>query len=234
MGLDDGLVDQAGDCFTSFIEQRCKIARVAVDAKRQLGQIVAADRKPVETRRELLGKDDVRRDLAHHVDFEVGAAPSEPIFRHHFQHTIRLCRCPAERHHDDDIAKADVLANTFQRATFKRKAFAIAFIIIARGAPEPEHRIFFVRLEGGSAQEMGILIRLEVAQPHDHGIWVVNRGDLGDAKCERLDEEFGRIGKPRGQRANLAQLGSVGDALGVQQGHRMRLDRIADDELHTG
>jgi hypothetical protein len=47
-----------------FAEQRGQFARVAVDAERQLGQVVRADGEAVEAFGELLGADDVGGDLA--------------------------------------------------------------------------------------------------------------------------------------------------------------------------
>ena len=44
-----------------------------------------------------------------------------------------------------------------------------------------------------------VLVRLEVAHPHDHRVRVVGRRELRDPARQRVDEELGRIGLVSGQ-----------------------------------
>src|SRR3546814_9140375 len=64
----------------------------------------------------------------------------------------------------DDVAKAHRFAHPFEGAALERKPFAIAVVIIARRAPESEHRILFLRFEDVAAYEVGVFVGLEVAE----------------------------------------------------------------------
>src|SRR5690606_41396579 len=54
-----------------LVEERREDFRVAIDAERELREVVRADRKSVEDLRELFREDHVIRDLAHDVDLEL-------------------------------------------------------------------------------------------------------------------------------------------------------------------
>src|SRR3546814_18726040 len=56
----------------------------------------------------------------------------------------------------------------------------IAVVIIARRAPESEHRILFLRFEDVAAYEVGVFVGLEVAEANDGGVRVIGTCELGD------------------------------------------------------
>src|SRR3546814_234294 len=74
MGLDDCLVDQAGNRLAALIEQRRQVAGITVDPERQLGQIVAAAREAVEAGSEMLGENGVGGNLAQHNEMKKDVA----------------------------------------------------------------------------------------------------------------------------------------------------------------
>ncbi len=82
--------------------------------------------------------------------------------RHFGDDLVRFGQRPAEGDHDNDIFKADRFPHEADGAAFQREAVAIPFMIITRRPPETEHGIFFMRLERGAAQQMGIFIGFEV------------------------------------------------------------------------
>src|SRR3546814_11774183 len=93
----------------------------------------------------------------------------------------------------DDVAKAHRFAHPFEGAALERKPFAIAVVIIARRAPESEHRILFLRFEDVAAYEVGVFVGLEVAEANDGGVRVIGTCELGDTASERSEER--RVGK---------------------------------------
>src|SRR3546814_2502328 len=69
----------------------------------------------------------------------------------------------------------------------------IAVVIIARRAPESEHRILFLRFEDVAAYEVGVFVGLEVAEANDGGVRVIGTCELGDTASEDIDELVGRM-----------------------------------------
>jgi hypothetical protein len=110
----------------ALVEQPRQLARVAVDAERELRQVVRADREAVEARGEFLGEDHVRGDLAHHVDLQAVLAALEPVLAPSPRARGRPLRRAAERDHHDDVVEAHLLAQLADRAAFQREAVAVA------------------------------------------------------------------------------------------------------------
>ena len=78
----------------------------------------------------------------------------------------------------------------FIGAAFEREAGLVARMVVARCTAEAEHRIFLDRLVGAAADQVGVFVGLEVAQPHDHILGIERGGDHGDALGELVDEEL--------------------------------------------
>ena len=92
----------------------------------------------------------------------------------------------------------------WMRAAFEREALAVARRVVARGAAEADHRVLFLRLELGAADEAGVLVGLEVAHADDDRLRIEGGGDLGEAAGQPVDEVFGLVGIARGQLGDLA------------------------------
>ena len=88
-----------------------------------------------------------------------------------------------------------------------------------------------MRLERGAAEQLCVLVGLEVRQPDDHRLRIERRGDGADAFCQSAHEELARRPDIAAQRRDTrAFLG--GELLGMHKGHRMHADMLADDEFH--
>ena len=88
------------------------------------------------------------------------------------------------------------------------------------------------RLELPAADQVGIFVGLEVAHPHDDRLRPLRRGDLGDAPRQVVDE-IARLGLVTpGQGRDLGADLVIAEILVVNEGHRVDLDVVADDELH--
>src|SRR3546814_3945987 len=129
-----------------------------------------------------------------------------------------------------DVCSSDL---PFEGAALERKPFAIAVVIIARRAPESEHRILFLRFEDVAAYEVGVFVGLEVAEANDGGVRVIGTCELGDTASEDIDEIVGRMRVSACEFPDLA-LGFRARPLGVDERHGMDLDVGVDDEFHTG
>src|SRR5690606_27771439 len=70
---------------------------------------------------------------------------------------------------------------------------------VARGTAKAQHRVLFVRLVAGAADQVGIFVGFEIGQTHDDGLRREGRGDRGYALGQPLDEEFARVRVSRNQ-----------------------------------
>ncbi len=116
MRLSDSLADHGHHGLVPLVEECGQLRRIPVHAQDQLGEVVGADGEAVEAGGELVGEDDVGRDLTHHVDLQAVLAPNQAVLRHHGQHLVRFLRGAAERDHHDDVAEPELLADPFEGA----------------------------------------------------------------------------------------------------------------------
>src|SRR5690606_35467646 len=90
MCLFDHMPDHPFHGFVLLIELLGKQFGIAIDAECQLRQVIAADRKAVEPFRESCGLDHVRRNFAHHVDFQAVGTALQPVLCHYRQDLVGL------------------------------------------------------------------------------------------------------------------------------------------------
>ncbi len=181
------------DRLVLLVEKRGEFRRIAIDAERELRQIVAADRKAVETRRESPGQNDVRWYLAHHIDLKTALASPQAVFRHLREHAIRFFGGAAKGNHHDDVGEAQFVAQAANGAALQRETVAIARRGIARRTAKAEHWILFLRFELRPADQVRILVGLEVAHAHDDGIRMPHSRDPGKSSRQLIDEVLGAI-----------------------------------------
>src|SRR3569832_1549420 len=204
--------------------------RIAVDAERELGEVVGADGEAVEEVEELVGEQGIRGYLAHHVYLEIALAAFETVFRHRVQHRARLLHAAHERDHQRDVGQAHGLAHLLHRRALHREAVGEALRRITRGAAKADHGIFFARLVFRAADQRGVFVGFEVAHAHDHGIWIKGRGDGADALGESLDVNAPRVGVAGDEGIDLPAQGRR-EPLVVDERARMDADAGGDDEL---
>src|SRR5581483_4916190 len=93
-------------------------------------------------------------------------------------------------------------------------------------------RVLFVRLVAASADQVGVFIRFEIGQSHDHRFGVERRGERRDAFGELFDVKFHRPAIACDPLCDHA-LDVVRLALELEQRFRMNADHAIDDELEA-
>ena len=110
------------------------------------------------------------------------------MLRHGVDDAPRLFDAATEGHHDFQIRESHLFAHALQRRAFEREAIGIGRVGVARGTPEAQHRVLFLRLEISAADQARIFVGLEVGQANDHGLRIERRGDGAHAFGETLHE----------------------------------------------
>ncbi len=145
---------------------------------------------------------------------------------------LRLAQGAHERHHDLHIGQPHLVAHALQGAAFELEAGPEYLVDIARRAAKPQHRIFLVRLVVLAADQIGVLIRLEIRQAHDHRLGRKCGGDLRDAFGQLVDVEIYRSVVAGDLLADgVLDLGAL--LVEFQQRARMHADHAVDDELEA-
>src|SRR5690606_10888290 len=117
------------------------------------------------------------------------------------------------------------------RFAFHGESFAEIVRDVARGATETQHRVFFLGLVVAAADELAVLVGLEVRQTHDHGLGPEGGGDGGHALGNLVHVEVARRGMAvggvldRAVEAGALVVRIVEDGLGVDT------DVVVDDEF---
>src|SRR3989344_4424929 len=228
--------DDIGDEFLHggvvFVGHAVDDARVAVEPERELGEVVGADGHAVEYFEELLGKNRVGGNLAHHHYRKTVLSPLEASLGHHFEHLPPLFERAAERHHRDDVHETHLFAYLPHRAAFEEKCLLEFRVVIARSAAPAEHRILLDRLKELAAQERAVLIALEVGEADDDLLGVERRADFCDAVGEVVHIVFEPIVPAARLFAHL-ELHSFGKFIVVDKRKRVYADGTRDDEFLT-
>src|SRR4029450_684209 len=129
-----------------------------------------------------------RGDFAHYIDLKAVLSTRKTILRHDLEHTTGLVRSATEGNHHHNIGEAHFLPQAADCAAFQGKSISILWRVVARGSPEAEHRIFLLRLKLGAADQIGILIGLEIAHSHDHRLRIERGGNAREPEREPIDE----------------------------------------------
>src|SRR5690606_23205232 len=175
----------------------------------------------------------VRRHLAHHDDLQAVLAALQAVAGQFLDDGAALVQGADEGDHDPAVLQAHFLADLAHRLALQGEAVAEFRVDVPRGAAEADHRIFFVRLIAAAADEVGVLVGLEVRQAHDHRVRGEGRGQGGDALGQPLDVEVHRAGIAGGDAVDLGlQLRRLLPVL--EQGARVHADLPGDDELQAG
>jgi hypothetical protein len=120
----DRALEQDLDRRVALIEGACHQARVAIQAERQLGQVVGADGKAVEIFEEAFREYRVGRQFAHHDQTQAVSATFQAIFGEDFHHIARFLHGAHEGDHHLDVLQAHVLAHVSQRLALELEAGA--------------------------------------------------------------------------------------------------------------
>ena len=104
-----------------FIEVECDDVGIAVDAERELGEIVGAYRKSVEKLCELIDQNHIVGNFAHHEYFQA-VSPPKTVLRQRVDDLAPLLDTPAERNHDFQVRQPHDIPDAAQRLAFGRQA----------------------------------------------------------------------------------------------------------------
>ena len=188
----------------ALVEERRDRGAVAVDAERELRQVVRADREAVEDLRE------ARRRGARSRGSPPSRTPrgrrwpgSRPPSRIAAMHLRAFFGRPAERDHHVEVRQAERLAHALHRGALEQEAFLVARVVVAARAAPAEHRVLLDGLERRAADELRVLVRLEVAEAQDDRARVERGGDHRDALRQAVDEELGLVFVARGHAIDL-------------------------------
>ena len=163
--------------------------------------------KPSKRSANSLGQDDVRGDLAHHIDLQARSRRAEAVLRHDSSTRSASSGDAAERDHDDDVAEArSPRAAACDRPAFEREAFAVARRVVARAPRKPIIGFSSVGSNARAADQVGIFVGLEVAHPHDDRLRVI-----APPRCARARAPGGRrnIRSCRRSRASARRSGAL-------------------------
>ncbi len=152
---------------------------------------------------------------------------------HHLQHPATFLESAHERHHRPHVIHAHRLADFFQGPAFQFETIPEPVRDIPRGAAEAEHGVLLMRLIPLAPDEVGVFVRLEIGQPHDHRMGGEGGGDRADA-----------LGKPvhvKGDGVRVAAHEAVDPPPGVmvlavvlEQRLGVHANHAVDDELEPG
>ncbi len=216
----------------ALVEERRDQRAVPVHAENELRQIVGPDGEAVEDACVLIGEEDVGRQFRHHVHFQPVAPLHEAALAQDLDDLAPFVGSPAERHHQFEVREPELLAHPLHRAQFEHEAFLVLGVVIARGAAPAEHGVFFRRLELPSAQERGVLVRLEIGEPQDDRLGMEGGRDGADALRELVDEVFGLV--LVAARDGVDRLSRRIVELRIsRQRQRVHLHPAGEDELHA-
>ena len=141
----DGTCQEDLNGFVAFIEEVGNQSGIAVQTECQLGQVVGANRETVEVFKELLGKQCVARDFAHHIEAKTVHAALETLFVQTFVNFLGFLNGSDKRNHDFDVGQAHFVADFLQSFAFHSKAFFEVFGNVTACTAETEHGVFFFR-----------------------------------------------------------------------------------------
>src|SRR5690606_17636272 len=130
------------------------------------------------------------------------------------------------------VGKAHHVTHFLQCATLKLETLAEVLADVTRRTTEAEHRVFFMRLVQLAANQIGVLVRLEVGQAHNHLFRMESRGQGGNTFNQLLDVEIHRAGVA-GNALLDDLLHITRNAVEMQQRFRVHADHAVDDELEA-
>ncbi len=171
----------------------CDLRGIPVKPQRKLGKVVRSDREPVKDLSEFLDENHVARYLHHHVQLEIVLSPHQTVLPHSLHDFSPLVEGPAERDHEFHVRQSHLVPDFLHRLALEREACLVFLIVVTGGTPPADHRVFLFRFEKFTAEEVGVLIALEIAHSDDHVVGVESGADLCDTLRQLVDEEIGFV-----------------------------------------
>mmetsp|Transcript_46149 Transcript_46149/g.119750 ORF Transcript_46149/g.119750 Transcript_46149/m.119750 type:complete len:372 (-) Transcript_46149:323-1438(-) len=208
-------------------------AGVAVQAEGQLREVVAPDGEAVEVLQELLGQEDVRGQLRHHVHLQPVDAALQAVLLQDVEHVRRHVQRAHERDHQLHIRHAHVLADPLHGLQLQGEALLEGGVRVAAAAAEADHGVLLVGLVRLPADEGLVLVGLEVREAHDDALRVhggrQGRHALRDLRDVELHGRLVPLDLPVDDGLRLGVDGVV-----IEQRLRVDADRVVDYKLQSG
>ncbi len=155
----------------------------------------------------------------------------QTVLGHLRQDGFTLFRRAAERNHQDHIRQAHLFTNTLHRPAFQRETFAIFGVVVAGRAAPADHGVVFAGLKLLTTNQVGVFVRLEIGQANDHRPRIECRRNRCDAFCQPIHKELWFVVIENRHIRQFLLGGRIGDLIKMNQGKRMCLDVVGDDEF---
>mmetsp|Transcript_5226 Transcript_5226/g.12433 ORF Transcript_5226/g.12433 Transcript_5226/m.12433 type:complete len:481 (+) Transcript_5226:192-1634(+) len=221
------------DSWIPFVEVLCNQAGITVQAQRQLRKVVAADGKPIEVLQELLGQEDVARQLGHHVHLQPVLTSLQAVLLQDLVDIFGHVQGAHERDHDLHILQAHLTAHNLHGLQLHGEALLEEGVSVPPAATEANHGILLIRLVLLSSDQALVLVGLEVGQAHNDALGVHGGSQGGHTLSNLVDVELLRAAvAPHSLIDQGFRLGI--QSVVVQEGLGVHADGVVDDELETG
>ena len=116
----------------------------------------------------------------------------QAVFGHDRRHLLYLVHGTHKGQHHLQVGQPHFFAHLAYGMAFQRKAVAEAVGVIPRGTTEADHRVFLNRLKLPAANQLGILVRLEITGTQDHALGIKRRRQCGNAFGQFFDIKINR------------------------------------------
>lgn len=147
---------------------------------------------------EPVSKQRIGWNLAHDVDCQAAAAAvrcvshrlgrgvravaaAQPVALHQLNDALQLRLRAHEGQHQLDVAQAEHVSRARHGCAFQPERRLEAGRVVPAGASEAEHGVLLLRLIGVAAEQLAVLVGLEVGQAHDDRLRVESGRDGGDS-----------------------------------------------------
>src|SRR5690625_1957828 len=207
-------------------------AGVAVQAQRELGQVVGADGEAVKVFQELIGKNRVGWHFAHHDQAQAVFAARKAVAGQQIDHTLGLWNGTHEGNHDFHVGQAHFIADFLQRLAFHSEALGEVVGQIARRAAEAQHRVFFFGFIARATNQLAIFVGFEIGQADNDRLGVEGGSDGADPFRQFLDEEGTRAGVSAGGGFHRSFQFGINVRV-VQHGFGVNVDVVVNDEFQS-
>lgn len=216
----------------AFVEAAGHKTGVAVQTQRELREIVGTDREAVDIVEELVGKDGIGRNFAHHIQAQTVFTALETMLGKDFRDGLNFADRANEGNHQFNIGKPHFITHTLHGEAFHFEAIREAVSDVTRSTAEAQHRVFFIRFVARAANELLVFVALKVGHTNDHFARPESTRDGGHAFGKLADEELARafvaLRKTIHRVAQFAR-----DVRIVEHQLRMQTDVVVDDEFKT-
>ena len=218
----------------ALIKQVGHQGRIPIQAQGELGEVVGTDRKAIEALGKGRRSDHIAGQFAHHQHLQTVFASHQALAGHLGQHAIALFWGAAEGHHRLGVGEPHGVAHPLEGLAFQAEGLPKPWGGVAGGAAPAEHRVLLLGFKVAAAQQPGVFIALEIGEAQHHRPGKEGRRDPAHALGQPIDVVVGWPEIGGGELGDRLAIRRIPELIGLQQGHRMDLDLVGDDEFEPG